>query len=81
MEKQILLEAERLIDERKELITCKDIRKELRKRYEKKYVKSLKSRIKKMLKTKRVRFFFLQFSFRRIYMTNIHKKNTLHRVM
>ena len=56
MEKQILLAAERLMDERE--LGCKDIRKELKKNFRKKDVKSLKKKIKKLFKTKRVRFYF-----------------------
>ena len=56
MEKEILLAAEKLMDDKEEL-GCKDIRKELKKNFKKEDVKSLKKKIKKLFKTKRVRFY------------------------
>ena len=58
MEKEILIEAERLIKEKKELISSKCVCKELKKKFKKDDVKSCKKKIKKLFENEQVTFFF-----------------------
>ena len=58
MEKEILIEAERLIKEKNELISSKCVCKELKKKFKKDDVKSCKKKIKKLFENEQVTFFF-----------------------